>query len=219
MGRKIWDFIRRWWRLWLSAFLIAVTVGIVFNIMRGDPNLSYAIVALGTFLLAIVTAWSIEHSNRREKLRIEEDRRIREEDKDLDARTRALDEILHWAEEAYATLVTTTTGVDSLQSEQRLMIVKLASTAARVSLVREYCEWLGGEQLAGQVDATFKAFNSFVDVLNEDVNKRVGLGEEWPTQAFDNSLGELRNCLERVIFFACLERVGLHSEMTIPHRK
>ena len=50
--------------------------------MWGDPNLSYAMVAIGTLLLAAVTAFSIDNTRQQEKRRIKEN---------------LLNEIIEWA--------------------------------------------------------------------------------------------------------------------------
>lgn len=91
--KRLWNFVKSWWRLWLSAFLGTIVIAVVFNTMWGDPNLSYAMVAVGTLLLAIVTAAAIDSNRQIAKQRREEElaRERRERDKEL------LNDIIEWA--------------------------------------------------------------------------------------------------------------------------
>ncbi len=79
---KVWYYIRRHWlSLLLGVIFSVIFISFVYSVSR-DPNLSQALVALGTLILALVTSLTIINSNEREK-------RQRKE--------RLLNEIIEWA--------------------------------------------------------------------------------------------------------------------------
>jgi len=140
---------------------------------------------------------------------IAENRRIRLEDMELASKRCSLDEIRSWAEEAYAALINP--GLEDLQTELKKMIQKLAPIAARTLIVRECAEWLGGT-LSEHVDDAIKSMHPFIDTLNEDVNKIIAIGDEWPTKAYIDSKEQFRKYLGIVIHVASIQLVSLDSE-------
>lgn len=168
------------------------------HIFKYFSNWGIVLSATVTLLLAIAAFGTIA-----------ENRRIRLEDMELASNRRSLDEIRIWAEEAYADLINP--GLEDLQTEQKKMIQKLAPIAARSLIVRECAEWLGGD-LVERINDALKSMQSFIDVLNEDVNKIIAFGDEWPTKAYNDSKEQFRESLGTVIHVASIQRVLLDSE-------
>jgi Ca2+/Na+ antiporter len=85
--------MRNWRVLLLGALFTVVFILFIVSVWK-DPNLAQACVALGTLVLALVTALNIMNSNAQERRRREEE--IAREQKDR--RERLLNEIVEWAE-------------------------------------------------------------------------------------------------------------------------
>lgn len=87
---RIWSNIKkRWLSLFLGLIFSIIFISFVYSVQR-DPNLSQALVAFGTLILALVTSLTILNSREQEK---------------RDRKERLLNEIIEWATEATRTAI------------------------------------------------------------------------------------------------------------------
>jgi hypothetical protein len=171
--KKIWAFIKIYWRLWLFA-LIATIIGIVvFNIMWGDPALSTAIVALGTLLLALATVLTIEDSRQREKHRREEEHRIRTEEKKYEFKRRCIDDIYDWARGGIAVLAEFPPSVDT--NRQRDIFIHIAPLRSINNWMMNASRQLDEIKLVRSVDEAAEKLKQYEKKLE---NRAIGTDQE-----------------------------------------
>lgn len=101
--KRIWQFFGVQMGL-ILLWIVLVSSALFFFTLQNDPSLATATVAFGTLVLAIVMTVSIVEANGRERHRMEEDSRVRQEERELDFRRRCLNDIQNWAYEGISCL-------------------------------------------------------------------------------------------------------------------
>lgn len=163
--KRTWGLIKENARSLFIAFLVVLVGVVVFNQMWGDPNLSYAMVAFGTLLLALVTAWSIDNRNQQEKRRMEEDKKIREEEKEYEFKRRCMDDIYEWAKMGATLLTEIQPSYDA--SQQRENLVSLAPLRAENNWMMNASRQFDEKQLPRIVDEAAENLKQYVEMLEK----------------------------------------------------
>jgi hypothetical protein len=99
-----WRVIRERWGPLIYGIALGILVAAVYRLLIGDPNFATGTMAFGTLILALVTFYSTIASNTREKNRLAEESRIRQEERERDFKRRVLADIQNWAGQGIETL-------------------------------------------------------------------------------------------------------------------
>lgn len=190
---KVWQQVKRRWRWYFSIFAITF-VGVVFlNLLWGDPTLSTAMVAFGTLILAIVTAFSIDAAGRREKNRIAEDNRVHQEEIERDFKRRCLNDIQDWAAKGINVFVSWLVPID--QSEMKQIRPHLKSLSALNKWVMDASRTFAENDkkaLLKKADEAAENLKQYCEVLEGK------LSNEAMAQRHDQCLKSFTEVLERI---------------------
>lgn len=131
--------------------------------MWGDPALSTALVAVGTLLLALVTAIAIDESRQREKRHSEEERRIREEEREREFKRRCIDDIHDWAQNGVALL--TELNASNFEHERNKILACLAPLRAVNNWMMNASRKFDERELPRRVDEAAQNLKEYVEDL------------------------------------------------------
>jgi hypothetical protein len=184
---------RGWFsRNWRPLLIVAVglAIAIVFVKLLGEcPNLATALVAFGTLVLAVVTAFSIDASDRRERNRIAEDNRVRQEEREHDFRRRSIDGIIDWA----LKLTDPRFKIPDVVTAKKYWttMTELEQLATRNIWIDNVAGVFGNDFLSTACKTT-QNLDNYVSTLHKWFSKEVKLGKVSEAhRALENSLEEL----------------------------
>ena len=191
--KKVWFFIRkRWLSLLLGVIFSVIFISFVYSVWR-DPDLSQALAALGTLILALVTSLAIINSNEREKRRRQEERRIREEEIERDFKRRCLNDIQDWADKGINVFASWLVPID--QIEMRRIRPHLKPLSALNKWVMDASRIFAGDDkkaLLKKVDEAAENLKQYCEVLEGKFSS------EGMAQRHDQCLKSFTEVLERI---------------------
>ena len=177
----------------ITIFIFALIVGVFIQALIEQPGYATALVALGTLVLAIATAWSIDEARKREKRHREDElaqeRRLRDKDE--------LNEIIEWAVDiAKCEIPAEATAVVSITNRERDRMV--ASAHMRM-LANSFRAMIGKSLYMGKIAYMFgQELQLAVDKLTKDLETHLDLINKCVDAVNNNKLAEFKSTIKEL---------------------
>jgi len=177
-------------KLWMG---VAIFILGLFATITQFPQYAAGFSVLGTLVLAYFAFLSIKSGEEREKHRIEEDNRIREEEKERDFKRRCLNDIQNWTEKGINMFVSWLVPID--RSEMSQIRPHLKPLSALNKWMMDASRTLAEDDkkaLLKKVDEAAENLKQYCEVLEGK------LSSEGMAQRHDQCLKSFTEVLERV---------------------